>query len=116
MNNIKKNNDQYHSKCGYRLRTQYEEQIYAPPTNRFTFYQICRFPMDKQHKVRKHTINEVGDIIDTIESTAPTKKVEKFMKSQPSNKYMIYASYNFDSVQMPTYEEISLAMSSILNE
>lgn len=85
-------------------------------TSTFTFYQICRFPIDKTYCVRKLTINNEYAIIKSREKCVTKSEIKKFIKRSPKYKFTIYPTFNFENVGYPDPEEILTAHSSILND
>ena len=121
-NNLSKmeKHNQFHkseNKTRFTLETQKDDDLHYQPENRqFSFYQICKYSVDKKHHVRKVIYNELGDPILKKESHIDTKKIEKFLKKCPTYKFTIYPAYNLDIVGMPEDNEILTAKSQILNE
>lgn len=100
----------------FRLETQDEDFIYKPDSRQFTFYQICRFPVDKKHKVRKITFNELGETLKSTESDISSRTLNRFLKGCPTYKYSLYGAYNLENIGYPDVGEILVAQSQILNE
>jgi hypothetical protein len=99
----------------FRLETQDDNFIYKPEEREFSFYQICRFPVDKRHKVRKYIYNELGEVVKVTEDTIKKSTLDRFLKGCPKYKFTIYPTYDLDVVGDPTPGEISQARSLILN-
>ena len=101
----------------FRIEEQEQEYEYNPEKREFPFYQICHFSMDgKKHKIRKIYYNEVGEILRHNEDLIKKSKLDKFLKKCPKYKYTIYPAYDLDIVGFPQNNEITMAMSQILND
>ena len=100
----------------FRLETQEEEFIFKPDERKFSFYQICRFPVDKKYFVRKIIYNEYSEMIEYKEKNMKKDILDKFLKHCPEYKYNIYSSYDLDVVGFPDPNQTLTAKSQILNE
>jgi len=90
--------------------------IYNPKPVEFTFYQICQFPnpLNQKYGVRRLKINEHYEIIDTKEKEYIKKKIDKFVKKIPENKYSFHATHSITMVGYPTPDKIIGANSELL--
>lgn len=100
----------------FRLEKQEEDFIYKPNERQFPFYQICQFPINNKHKIRKIIYNENAELMNAREKFMNKKIIDKFLKKCPTYKYSIYAAYDLDIVGFPDPNEILTAKSRILNE
>lgn len=103
-------------KLRFRLQSQEEDFIYKPDERKFSFYQICQFPVNKKYKVRKIIYNENAEMITHREKAMKKEILDKFLKKCPDFKYTIYPVYDLDVVGFPDPNEILTAKSNILNE
>jgi len=86
-----------------------------PKDDIFTFYQICRFPVNNYYGIRKIFYNQDG-VMKTYKIGQITKeKLKLFLEAIKCYKYAIYPVYNFDNVQFPEPHIISILTSNILN-
>lgn len=93
-----------------------DDLTYKPEKKYFSFYQICQFPIDKKHKVRKIIYDENGDEIKHSEKSLDIDTIKKFTKKCPIYKYTIYPTYDLSMVGFPEIDEILTAKSQLLNE
>lgn len=103
-------------KMKFRIEEQDLEYKYTPSNQQFSFYQICSFSIDgKKHKVRKIYYDEIGDVIKHNETLIKKSKLEKFINKCQKHKYSLYPAYDLETVGFPQDNEITMAMSRILN-
>jgi len=104
------------NKLRIRLKTQDEEFIYKPNKRLFSFYQICQFPVDSLHLVRKVRFNECAEAVGAKEKRLKKEELNKFLAKCPDYKFSVYPTYNFDQIGYPDPNEILTNQSLILNE
>lgn len=93
------------------------EMCYKPEKKEFTYYQICYFPnpaIDNLYGVRRIKINEYHEIINLKEKYYEKKKVDKFTKKLPINKYKVYSTYILENIELPNSDQIVIANSELL--
>ena len=88
---------------------------YNPPPVEYSFYQICSYPDDGFFHVRKLIYNQNFDLVDKFEKKYPKKKIDKFLKITPVNKYQLYPALNLKLVALPNPNQIISANSSLLS-
>lgn len=88
--------------------------VYKPPKTEYSYYQICSYPEDGFFHVRKLIYNELYEIIDLYEKIYPKKKIDKFLKVTPINKYQLYPAYNLKLIAYPNPNQIISANSGLL--
>lgn len=93
------------------------EMVYNPPEKVFSFYQICLFPIPNtdQVSVRKLKYNQDFDLVSKREKTYNKKKIDKFVKSIPINRYKLYSTYDLSILDYPGPELILNANSDLLS-
>jgi hypothetical protein len=103
-------------KMRFRLKVQEKEVVYNPDKRVFSFYQICKYDVNKKHHIRKLKYNEYCELIEYKESEIKKDKLNKFLNSCSNFKYSIYPCYNLDVIGFPDDNEILTAQSQILNQ
>lgn len=100
----------------FRIKEQEDDFIYKPDDRQFSFYQICHFPVDGKHVVRKLIYNESAEMLRYTEKKLKKSLLDKFLKGCPKYKYSIYPAYDLDVIGFPDAGEVLMARSQILNE
>lgn len=90
-------------------------QYYKPSKCTFSFYQICKFPINNKYNVRKIVYNELCIIISHKVGTFNKQILDNFINKTSPIKYALYPTYDFKFVDMPTDNDILTLKSQILN-
>jgi len=92
-----------------------ENNIDIPNEQIFSFYQICKYPVDKNYNIRKIIYNEHGEMKSYKTGKIKLDKLKSFMTATQCFKYSVYPTYNFSNVKFPEPHVISILTSNILN-
>jgi hypothetical protein len=94
-----------------------DEMIYKPIKRIDTYYQLCQYknPFTREYGTRKIIFNEQGAILKIYEKEYSKKKVEEFVKHHKINKYKIYPVCDIKTVDLPSGNDMTETISSLLN-
>ena len=95
-------------------KKQNPEMCYNPKPIEYSFYQICSYPEDGFFNVRKLIYNQNFELIKTYEKEYPKKKIDKFLKITPKQKYQLYPTMKLNLVAHPNPDQIISANSNLL--
>jgi hypothetical protein len=102
-------------KVKYRIKTNDDDYEYNPEKRKFNFYQICRFEIDDKHLIRKLVYDQNLNLLRNKKAKIKKEKLKTFIKNTNDNKYILYPTYNFDGIDLPSDTDVLLASSQILN-
>ncbi len=102
----------------FNQKSSVQDLLYAPPKQRFKYYQICSFPnpWTNKYKIKRFIFNEKSEIISIEEGEVNQKQYKRFVEEHKPNQYKIYNAYDLNYIPEPQMGEISIAQSPLFME
>jgi hypothetical protein len=102
----------------YKFVTPSSQSIYDDiPLDNIKFYQICAFPNPKigKFEIREVLIDGNNEIKSYRILNINEKTQRKLLRALRDNKYRLYSTFTMAQIEMPSFNDISLARSGMLN-
>jgi hypothetical protein len=80
------------------------------------FYQLAEYqnPKNKKYHVRKVYVNITGSVLDFKEYYLSKSLLDNFVKRIPQGKYLYYAVFNLNEVELPNSSDLVASISNLL--
>ena len=87
------------------------------PLQKVKFYQVCCFPNPKTDKFEiREVLIDGNNNVETYKLHHVSKKAQRqFLRATRDNKYRMYTVFTLEHIELPSYNDISLARSDMLN-
>ena len=103
----------------YKFISPESSSIYNDvPLENVKIYQICGFPNPKNGKfsVREVIVNGFNEIDSYRIHNLDEATYRNLLRSLRDNKYRLYSTHTLAYIELPSYNDISLARSGMLND
>lgn len=81
------------------------------------FYQLALYnhPRYHNHHLRMFLIDKDNNLVNYRNLYLNNEGFNEFLRNIPKNKYKLYSTYSLDAMPYPSYADILISKSSILN-